>query len=433
MKRFRLLQYFAFSFRLWLVVGGLASLHEKARSDIFIHENSAGPEFMAAVSKTGLIPIKHFRHIPWIIYRGDPKEEAGILTEAGLQGWTVEKNRSWRLASQPDDPDVNLQWPIMTANPDADTRLKEAWNIRTDAPDIILAVIDTGARIDHEDLVNNLWENEVEMNGTPGVDDDGNGYIDDLNGWNSHQNNTDVVDANGHGTLVTGIAAAVGNNGTGVAGVCWNTRVMIVRAFTTSTTTTDALLGGIDYILANPFVDVVNASWGELDEFSQVMEDSIRLLGEQGVLFVAAAGNDGADLDVTPFYPACFDLENIVSVAAIDETGAPADFGGGFSTNFGTKVSVAAPGKNIRTTHLGGSYGNSQGTSMSAPFVAGATCLARSLVPGWSAVQLRDKLIETAVQTTALQATPLDGGLVDVESFLNSTLVASSGYWTCFD
>ncbi len=401
--------------------------------DILVHDDSIGAEFQKTASSAGLVPIRRFRHIPWTVYRGSQKNESGILVKAFDQGWTVEKNLVWKLAALPDDPDINQQWPVMTTYPDADIRLQQAWNIRASAPDVVLAVIDTGVRIDHEDLAGNIWNNEQELGGTPGVDDDGNGYVDDINGWNTNQDSSDVVDTNGHGTRVAGIAAAVGDNTTGIAGVCWNVQVMTIRAFTTSTTTTDALLGGIDYILANPGVDVVNASWGELDVFSTAMEDAIRRLKDEGVLVVAAAGNDGADLDTTPFYPACYNLDNIVSVAAIDETGVAASFGAGFSTNFGTKVSLAAPGRNIYTTDIYGGYSHGQGTSMSAPYISAAACLARSFVPGISPIQIRDKFIDTAVQTTALQPTPVNGGLVNIDAFLESMSVTSSGYWHLFN
>ena len=212
----------------------------------------------------------------------------------------------------------------------------EAWEICHGSDDIVIAVIDTGVDYNHRDLQGNIWCNEAELNGATGVDDDGNGYIDDLHGYNFAYNNSDPMDDNGHGTHVAGIIAAVGNNGLDVAGVCWNARIMSVKILDAGGdgVTADGA-SAIYYAVANG-ADVISLSWGS-EEDSQVIKDAVAYARRQGVLVVAAAGNEGADIS---FYPASY--PGVIAVAATESNDKR-----WYLSDYGDWVDIAAPGRDI--------------------------------------------------------------------------------------
>ena len=280
----------------------------------------------------------------------------------------------------PNDPRVDELWGLHNTGqtggtPDADIDAPEAWNIVIGSRDVIVAVIDSGMDLDHEDLAANLWSNDAELYGLPGVDDDGNGYIDDVHGWDFRDNDNDPSAAGGacvgHGTHVAGTIGAVGDNGVGVAGINWNVKVMPLRAF-------GPLLGifcsgnDADIIEAILYytdfgIRISNNSYGG-SPYNPAMKEAIRASHS---VFVAASGNDGQNTDVTPHYPSSYTLDNIVSVAATDHNDQRASF-----SNFGGQsVDLGAPGDNILSTLLNNSYGLLSGTSMASPHVAGAAAL----------------------------------------------------------
>ena len=221
---------------------------------------------------------------------------------------------------------------------DADIDAPEAWDITTGSSSVVVAVIDSGVDYNHSDLSANIWTNPGEIAGN-GVDDDGNGYVDDIRGWDFIDDDNDPIDSNAHGTHVAGTIAAVGNNSIGVAGVCWTTKIMVLRFLNAigSGTTADAIRA-IEYANAKG-AHVINNSWGG-PGFSQALKDAI---DASSAVVVCAAGNDGTDNDSTPSYPASYTSSNIIAVAATDQDDNLVTF-----SNYGaTSVDVAAPGTNI--------------------------------------------------------------------------------------
>lgn len=258
---------------------------------------------------------------------------------------------------------------------DADIDAPEAWDIATGATATIVAVIDTGVDLTHPDLAANIWRNPGETSCSDGVDDDGNGYVDDCLGWDFWANDNDPSDYNGHGTEVAGIIGAVGNNSRGLAGVNWDARIMALRAGGVSgSLNTFAIIQAIDYAISKN-ARVINCSWGNYD-YDGLLYEAFRAGESAGVLFVTVAGNGGANVDVTPYNPASYDLPNIIAVAATDQNDNLASF-----SNFGPiSVDVAAPGVNI--------YGTIPSFGYGAPAVVYSTNFdsdtAGSLPVGWS-------------------------------------------------
>ena len=261
----------------------------------------------------------------------------------------AEPNYRYRLQALPNDPDLSQLWGLVntgqnvngtlgTADADMDADL--AWDLQTGSADILVAVVDSGIDAAHPDLAANIWTNPGEIQN--GIDDDGNGYIDDIHGWDFVENDSRPVDSHGHGTHVAGIIGAVGDNGAGVAGVNWQVSIMPLRFITAADygTTADAI-EAIEYADDNG-ADVINLSWGG-PSYSQALKDAI---DAADALVVCAAGNAGSELDITPTYPASYDSANILSVAASDADDHPAAF-----TNFSDSLAdVAAPGTQIYST-----------------------------------------------------------------------------------
>lgn len=288
-----------------------------------------------------------------------------------------------------------------------------AWDVTTGSTNVSVAVIDTGIDLTHPDLVANLWKNAAEANGTAGVDDDGNGYIDDVNGWDFVNNDKTPADDNSHGTHCAGTIGAVGNNSNGVAGVCWKVRLMALKAGDA-----DGALAYSDLVdavryAADKGAKVISASYGSTGK-SDTERDAIVYANSKGVLFVAAAGNDGVNNDLTPFYPAGYDVPNIVSVAATDQNDALASF-----SNYGkTSVDLTAPGVGIYSTIPGGNIDSKQGTSMATPHVAGAAALLLSAKPTLTHLQLKEALLNTVDALPALAAKTVSGGRLNVKKLI---------------
>ncbi|HND52200.1 MAG TPA: S8 family serine peptidase, partial [Pirellulaceae bacterium] len=321
------------------------------------------------------------------------------------------------LAVVPDDPQFAQQWGFDNQGQtggaaDADVDASEAWDYVTGSADVVVAVIDTGIDYRHPDLAANMWVNPGEVPNNK-LDDDGNGYVDDVYGIDAAADDSDPQDFFGHGTHVAGTIAAVTNNGIGVAGVNWNARVMAVKAFSDGGFAYDAdLIEALDYVVMMKRtygVNIVatNNSYGG-GGFNPAMVDAIRASVDAGVLFVAAAGNASTDIDVVPFYPAGYALDGIVSVAATDH----ADHLAWFSNYGATGVDLAAPGDGILSTVPGGDYAVYSGTSMATPHVAGAAALLAANSPGASAADLKRALLQSVDFATDLDgAVATDGRL----------------------
>src|SRR5262245_58691780 len=267
---------------------------------------------------------------------------------------------------------------------DADIDAPEAWDLTTGSSSTIVAVIDTGVDYRHPDLAANMWVNASEIAGDR-IDNDGNGFIDDVHGYDFINNDGDPLDDQGHGTHVAGTIGAVGNNGVGVAGVNWNVRIMALKFLGAdgSGSTSDAIRA-LNYAVQMG-ARISNNSYGDA-EFSNAFRDAINAARLADHVFVAAAGNNGSNNDASPFYPSSYDLANIISVAAIDHNDRPASF-----TNYGaTTVDLAAPGVDIVSTTPNNTYSSFSGTSMASPHVAGVVGLVRGHHPSWTYQQVVD-------------------------------------------
>lgn len=269
------------------------------------------------------------------------------------------------------------------AQPGADIHATEAWAWTTGAKRVLVAVIDTGIDYLHEDLAANIWVNEREIAGN-GLDDDGNGYADDLHGFDFVSNDSDPMDDQEHGTHVAGLIGAQGDNELGVAGVSWKVSLMALKAFdeTGNGTTADAI-EAIHYAIDNG-ARIINASWG-IEQQSRALEEAVRHAAERGVLMIAAAGNERSD---NPNFPAGY--EEVISVAATDERDGRAGF-----SNYGPDVDLAAPGMNLISTLPENRYGASSGTSMAAPLVAGAAALILARFPEYTREDVRSVLLNS--------------------------------------
>ena len=287
-------------------------------------------------------------------------------------------------------------------------------------PSVVIANIDTGVDYTHPDLAANMWRNPGEIPGNR-ADDDGNGYVDDLVGIDVvNANETpggpeDPMDDHGHGTHLAGTMAGVGNNGAGVAGVTWNSKILACKFIGSNGEGTDAdAIGCFDYIVAlkrrGVNIRVSNNSWGSCDGPAPVLQGAIDVTGEAGILNVFAAGNGETDNDATPYYPSNLSSPSIVAVAASDGNDNRPSF-----SNFGaTMVDLAAPGSGIISTHLNAGYATSSGTSMAASHVAGAAALLTALDPTLTVDSLKTLLLESVDVLPQWQGVVVSGGRLNV-------------------
>ncbi|MDP3916645.1 MAG: S8 family peptidase [Bacteroidota bacterium] len=309
----------------------------------------------------------------------------------------------------------------------------EAWAAeKTGSSSVYIGIIDEGYMYTHEDLAANAGVNPGEFGKTAGVDDDGNGYVDDVYGWDFDGNNNTVFDGvdDDHGTHVAGTIGGVGGNGKGVAGVCWNVKLLSAKFLGSRGGTTANAIKAVDYFtglktrVSNPVnIIATNNSWGG-GGFSQALMDAITRANTAGILFIAAAGNSGTNNDATPSYPSGYDVANVIAVASITNTGALSSF----SQYGATTVDLGAPGSGIystvpastrvknKTTITSG-YANYSGTSMATPHVTGAAALYASTHPGASAATIKNAILSSAVQTASLSGKCVTGGRLNVSGF----------------
>ncbi len=325
----------------------------------------------------------------------------------------AEPNFIVRARAVPNDPSFNNQWGLHNTGQtggkvDADIDGPEAWDIETGASrQIVIASIDTGVDLTHPDIVDNLWVNTDEI-ANNGIDDDSNGFIDDINGWNFVADNNNPDDDNGHGSHTAGTIAATGNNGQGVTGVMWRAKIMALKFLNSSGSgsTADAI-AAIDYATDNGAL-ISNNSWGG-GSFSQALLDAIRRNNAAGRLFVAAAGNSGANNDSTPHFPSSYEVENIIAVAAIDQNDQLASF-----SNFGaTSVDLGAPGVGILSLWKDGQFNTISGTSMATPHVAGVAGLIWANRPSLTHHQVKQRILATVRPISSLSGKTLSGGAVN--------------------
>jgi subtilisin family serine protease len=306
----------------------------------------------------------------------------------------------------PDDPSFSQLWGLSNTGQsggvvDADIDAPEAWSITTGSRSVVLAVVDSGVDVNHPDLAANIWRNPGEIAGN-GIDDDGNGFVDDVSGWDFVSNDNTPQDGNGHGTHVAGTIGAVGGNGRGVVGVNWEVSILPLRFLDDAGSgSTAAAIAAINYATAlrNAGVNVVasNHSWGG-GGYSTSLRTAISRHNDAGIMFIAAAGNEATNNDAIPSYPASYDLPNVLSVAAIDRSDRLASF-----SNYGrTSVDLGAPGVSIYSTTPGNGYSTYSGTSMAAPHVTGVVGLLAAANPQATVSELRAAILDTVVPVAAL-------------------------------
>tara|TARA_B110000211_G_scaffold232584_1_gene296654 strand:- start:6527 stop:9037 length:2511 start_codon:yes stop_codon:yes gene_type:complete len=301
---------------------------------------------------------------------------------------------------------------------DADIDAPEAWDISKGSRDVVVGVIDTGVDYNHPDLTANMWVNPGEIAGD-GIDNDNNGFIDDVHGINAITNSGDPMDDNGHGTHVSGTIGATGNDGVGVAGVNHNVSIIGCKFLDGNGdgSTSDALTC-IDYFVDlknnhNVDVSTLNNSWGG-GGFSQALYDSITATSDANILFVAAAGNGGYDNDASPSYPSSYDHDSVLAVAGTNHTDAMYT-----SSQYGlTSVDIAAPARNVLSTVPGGGYSSFTGTSMATPHVAGAAALVLSVNPELSAVELKELLMNSGDANPATEGKTVSGKRLNIHNAL---------------
>jgi len=360
------------------------------------------------------IPIRQFRFSGATLLKLRKGQDVDPVIEALRKNPLVEYAERDHLLhiheTFPNDPYFDDCWGLhntgqLLGEPDADIDAPEAWDITTGSGNVVVAVIDTGIDYDHPDLAGNLWTNPGETPGN-GLDDDGNGFVDDVYGISviDGVRSGDPWDDHGHGTHVAGTLGAVGNNHRGVVGVNWTVRIMALK-FLDSTGygyESDAATC-IEYAIAHG-ARILNNSYGGPD-YSQALRDAIAAANSAGILFCVSAGNDGLDNDVVPNYPASYDLPNIVAVAS---TGGSDNIS--YFSNYGRQsVHVGAPGEAIMSTWPGNDYQLLDGTSMACPFVSGIAALVLAHEPGLTLSQLRDRVMWTGDPVFDLKETTVTG------------------------
>jgi len=343
---------------------------------------------------------------------------------------TLEPDLVFRAASMPNDPLFATQWSLLNVGQYSgtignDIQATRAWGITTGSRSVVVGVVDSGIDINHPDLAANIWTNPGETPGN-GIDDDHNGYVDDVHGWNFVDNTNNVADVYGHGTHVAGIIGAAGNNGMGVAGIDWQVSLMALKfedshgiGFTSS------MLAALNYarmMRRDRGINVVatNNSWETSSGHSVVVENAIRAQGDAGITFVAAAGNNATNNDAIPRYPGSYRLPNVITVAALNTTNSLASM-----SNYGaTSVDLAAPGSLIQSTFPGGTYGILSGTSMAAPQVTGVVALLAAAKPGITVAEVRTAILGSTTSAASLAGKTVTGGRLNAGAALESLGIA---------
>lgn len=323
-----------------------------------------------------------------------------------------------------DDPYFPRQWGLnntgqavlgLLGMPGADMRGASVWGRTDGGRDVVVAVIDTGIDWTHPDLDDNIWTNPNEIPGN-GIDDDANGFVDDVRGWDFVGRDANPRSSNGHGTHVAGIIAAERDNGIGIAGVAWRAKIMPVRVIGSGRVRVSTVIAGLQYAADNG-ARVVNMSLF-LASRSQAMHDALNELDRLGIVVVVSAGNNGRNLDRSPLYPASYQVDNVIAVAALTSR----DRFAGFSNYGPSSVHVAAPGTRVLSTWPNRSYRYLDGTSMAAPHVAGVAALLIAEHPGWTPTQVRNRIVNTARRIDRFDRFVIGGGVLDtVASVLRPT------------
>lgn len=376
----------------------------------------------------------------------------GITVEAAVASLEADPNVEYaepvylyETHGLPDDPLFHNEWGLDNTGqrindgdpgaPDADIDAPEAWDLATGSHDVVVAVVDEGMDFNHPDLAANAWVNPGEIPNNR-IDDDNNGFVDDIHGWDFlHNDNSTFDGANDasnaldfHGTHTSGTIGAVGNNGVGLTGVCWNVQIMSLK-FLNNTGSTDDAIACVDYAVMmkrrGVNIRAMNASWGG-GEFSQGLFDAIIDASNADIVFCASAGNGGVDgigdnNDLNPSYPASYNAPNVISVGALTRFDLRASY-----SNYGpSSVDLLAPGSLVASTGPNGSYYYSNGTSMAAPHVTGSVALLAAAAPSLTGAQIKDILLATT--THLVNAQVASGGRLNLAAALQLALETGGG------
>lgn len=413
----------------------LTALSEPAQLLVRFRADALKADTVAALSAVGASVVREYRLVPGLqLVRIPPSLQIADAIQAlgndprvlyaepdyivSLPEAVQTPASTFNAASAfPNDPSFDDLWGLHNTGQqngvvDADIDAPEAWSLYTGDPSVVIGVIDSGVDINHPDLANNIWRNPLEIPGN-NIDDDDNGYVDDVYGWDFVNNDNNPFDGHSHGTHVAGTIAAEGNNGVGVTGVSWRASIMTLKALSDlGSGSTSNLIAAIEYATEmNCFA--TNNSWGG-GSFSNAMLEAISRANEAGQLFVAAAGNTSTNNDSSPHYPSSYDVPNIIAVASTDAS----DRLSSFSSYGSTTVDIGAPGSSILSTEPNNRYGFKSGTSMASPHVSGAVALLKAYNPNLTAAEIKTVLMESADPISSLQDRVLSRGRLNLYAAL---------------
>jgi thermitase len=350
------------------------------------------------LERSGLIEMRSFSEIG---VRVVEVRDRGAFEQSALQRnpsiLYIEKSFKVQALVEPNDKKYKSQDQLKR------THIEKAWDLTTGSKEVIIAVSDTGAELSHKDLKANIYKNPKEIPGNK-IDDDSNGYVDDVSGWDFLWDTNNADDSGLHGTHVSGIIGAEGNNKNGIAGINWNVSIMPVKFLGSDGGTLEDGIASLLYAVNNG-ARVINCSWGGQGE-SQAMADAVQYVYEHGALIVAAAGNRGWSNDGSHFTPATVRSPGLIAVASSDTNGKLSDF-----SNYGVMaVPLAAPGSAVLSTVTGDSYSKLSGTSMAAPFVSGIAGLILSVAPELSVKDLKNAVLNAVDERKGYLARLSTGG-----------------------
>jgi len=393
----------------------LRSLLSATPTEIFVRFASTDPasEQAAELATVGGSVVTSYPDGPDLVRLPSGVASSTAIIRLQTEPWVVyaSDDPTLHIQSTPNDPNYSQEWGLNQAN-HVDIDAPEAWNLTLGSHSVIVAVVDTGIDLNNPDFAGKIWTN-------PG-NDTATGYPNDLHGWNFVSSDNYVQDDNGHGTHVSALIAAQGNNNYGIIGVAPSVQIMPLKFLDQNGNgSTDAAVSAI-YFAVQHGARVINASWGGVQP-DGALSDAINYANAHNVVFVTAAGNDGTSNDVTPSYPASYSLPNELSVASVDQNGNLASF-----SDYGRgSVNLAAPGVDIVSevpTSIDPSGLESlSGTSMSTAYVSGVAALVASVDPGLSAAQIVQRIDSTVKILPSLKGTTISGGMVDAYNAITGT------------